>query len=617
MTEPSLRLPNISETPDQTRSESSGESYDYSVVEQLEYEPVLDYKETINRLGDTERAIVNEASVHAIHRYEQEIDKLGMLITAQRQAPRKVEQVAERQAGSLAGALRRQIATKRAGESFDGFDEPVKNGIAAIGELQTVAHKLTEGKRITKSELAALGIQPIRTLLPRNRRQRLVTQVEQRINTVQEETLMHAGISDLDNVRQRAGGQAANLHKSTGDVEYVVGDLDEMPTSDEPQFTDDVLIAVAVGRVDVGAVGKEASRIVTDRLTKAVNDRMMHSLRQIYPRYVYDDHTLAGWQARETITSGLEQQYLDGYRQALLLGGLDAPAADAAVVSRQADWSSRITGAREKFERSVMPGDTVLEHYTPYLLRIVQRGGLQSKRRHGYTSINDRSELVHFTSRGTETGDGHSRDYSLYAKASGNVAIAMAADPTLQPVSGVLKMSLAEAIGEGLNCAVLTTKRLDGKNYVDDIVLADSDGRPQDIGLDRLQVVFNQLYENYGSDPRFVYDYRVKERLRVVREAYRQSDQATEWSDFLAEHFDSEAIARQLAVEYGADPRWVEQHVHTDSKTADEKLKTAGMESKRIVPLAKPYKQALQGEHVDGNAATHQAVYLGVVDVAA
>lgn len=324
---------------------------------------------------------------------------------------------------------------------------------------------------------------------------------------------------------------------------------------------------------------------------------------------LYSDHTLAGQLARmEANRSGLTEQLVQAHNSLQLASGMAADDAETSAGHYRNNLLATAAYAQEKYDRSVLPGDIRLEHYTPLALDVLGSGGLRPKADHGVSTTNNgsRSEQVHFTSNGGHPGH---IDYRQYIRPNSRLAQYVGQHPDARPLAGQLSINLADVLQQGYSSAVFTTKQVNGVNLIDDIALAGPDGQPAMFPTDSLDLEVIPFGTQYAANPQVIYDHALHQRLQALRESYGDVRHEIGWQEYVAAGLDKTAVAKEALRATGLlDADWIEDHASViEDRPPSESSDTV------IVPLALASSEALKYEIVDGDSRTAQQVRLGVV----
>ena len=426
-------------------------------------------------------------------------------------------------------------------------------------------------------------------------------------------------------------GEAAIEHDRENDMWQIVErlsdsdrevvDLGVEKNIDQYVATTDA-IKLRVSMIKTFPVAHRAVQIMAERLDSHVSidelrNRILKESKNLIEGYAaYSDATLAGLRARLRVNESgddgsLEAEALSTYRELLVSCGYGEEDANNTLNEVKAKWDTLAQQAEEKFSNSVLPGDIALEHYTPYALGPILGGGLKPKDEHAVTSVNRRSRYVHFTSRGDVAG-AWGTDISSYTGVRSQTLRRMDEDPDLTPLSGMFTLPLAEAIENGFKTAHFTPKVIDGKPHINDIVLGDSEGKTAKLALEKLDFVPTAMSDPNGllgdRVARLPYDTAIAKRLNDLKAVYEPQG-PLEWSEFVERNLDSIAIAKQVLIEQGANPVWVNEHVRSKEEVRQASYR---LQAGVIVPLA---LAEMEKENIDGklDRSDQQTVFLGVV----
>ncbi len=557
----------------------------------------------VEGLSTTDQEIVVGGAETQTRHFQTNIGRLDAITSHLEAAPDRIRIIS----GKLVHERLQLIADKArqamsSEEAFVRFDPEVKACVEQVWSLQADVRRAGSGAKFSRAELATKGVQVPRLTIGSKRRILVEAQLRTKLTQAQSEAMDQASSepADYDLMARRTAALATRVVASEDAAAYAYGQTEDLPGIAEDagriHVDQQTLVAVAIGTFDNRKFTEQYEQNVDKELTAKVRSRAFEQFEKVDVRSVYSDHTLAGQVARQHIAeSGADQRMVEAYKRVLTARGNSPDQVNVAAVQLQTDWVARANHAAEKFDVSTLAGDTVLEHYTALAVDVMRSGGLRPKSQHGRTAINHRSQQVHFTSRGGEAGNGQSLDYTLYGNVNGAVATRLAEDADAVAVSGVFAIPLAEAVRGGLSCAGFTTKRLDGKNYPNDIILARADGTEASISLEDMDFVPRRFAGEFAQNPRFVYDHAVRSRAKGLRQA---DDQA--------------GVAKEVLGKAGVDQAWAEMHVFADVDELRRSPRLVGLRDSTIVPLSLTHGISMKGEHVDGDGSTLQQVILGV-----
>jgi hypothetical protein len=557
------------------------------------------------QLSPKDREIVDVAAGDLVQGYEQSLSEIANLIERYGQIPLRASSYAENQAQRVTTALAHADMENAAHIGQRRLSEETIAAIHAAVDARASLAQLEAGAQ----PLDVLQVHPDinlgRFLTPSQKRQRAQAALAQKLSTAQQ--MVMAEIGQPDQIQPTLIVGLASRAVSEDAVKYVAGERDELGVSEKIPTNERLQILLATGLLNEREVGAQLKTAIEQHLVESAGHYLATATKPLEAaELIYLDATLAGAQARDVVQAELEQALLSAYHDLCLAQGHTPERADAYTKDKQATWARRKHDSETRFAESVLPGDTMLEHYTPLSLDVVRNGGLLPQIEHGRTSTNWRSRQVHFTGTNANRRE-QGIDYAGYADLQAETKEALRNNPNLKLMSGVFTVSLGDIIQQGANLALFTTKHVEGVSQPEDIVLTSEaeDGR---FGLETLQFVPREFSEK-ATSRRFPYDAAIEARLEQLRGSWRPSD--GEWPQYIEQHLDELAIARDTLLAQGADPKWVESHVFPDLSAIQDGLRTK-YGKRKIVPLAQAPHGTLAGETIDGDSSTIQCVYLGV-----
>lgn len=558
-------------------------------------------------LGEQDRRLVDTEAAATVKRYRECISFVEQQAESVEGRPARLAEASERLSAS---AVERIAADSHALGIQEGT--PLSNGIKHVSKLDGTLKLLRSGVSLSDLPLKDLGVALPKVALSKKKREAAEASLSEQLQRARNHVLDRAGISSIESVTQNfILENIVDDLVTGGTVKYVAEGHEELDIPVVSHLDERLAVLVATGQLDETQLRDRLQKMIATRFTTKT-ERLQQTLPSLEKLEVNEDATLAGHVARgEILKQGLDSMLLAAFeRYGVVLGHSKDELYDKAT-SLRTHWAERAQHAEQKFARTVLRGDTILEHYTPLALNVITAGGLHPKARHGYTAKNNHSQQVHFTSDNGTRRVG-AIDYVRYADVSSKIWAAMNRSIEVRPVSGMFAAPLAELVEGGMNRAIFTTKETPKGNAVEDIVLATADGAGADFPIDKLDLVVMRPEGQHG-DLRLPYEAAIEAEMVALRGIFAQRRGQIGWSDLLAQHLNYGQLARDVLKREGADRKWVDRHVF-DSFDAVRAKHSRTTTNRVVVPLALPRSQSeLSTEHVDGDSHTLQGVYLGVV----
>lgn len=565
----------------------------------------------LERLLPSDREIVQTAASDLIAKCQEALTQLEAHTRRLQELPDRIEHDAGRAAEviveSITAAKENVIDARSATPVHHHPSEALQNYRRARDAL----HHLQAGGSLSALSSECLDLP--RMAMPAKRRQAAMQQLAARLSDAQDRVLRAEGITDPSTLLSEEMLQATvnQLLARRGEIgKYLAGTVDLADALSVDQLNPRFAVAASVDKLDLAALNLRLKELMVTRLRRDAKQAYPPSPNLNAYNDLYSDTTLAGYIARQQFDRDLKETWSAAYQDDLVVRGLDRQLAMDRATSQIEEWGRYAQIAGLTLLDTSMPGDVLLEHYTQAALTVMLSGGLKPKSEHGRSimSASDRSRLLHFTSRQDKL-TANNMNYTMnFPKPE--LGRQIRSDLNLKPVRGIFTIPLADAVEGGLKSALYTTKEVDGIMVPEDMVLAEADGTPASVGIDKLDIVIQPFKKQpaYAVAP---YDQALRRRLDELKVADQQNPGEMPWKERVARYFDKQSIAQEVLVAEGVDPTWASEHVFVDEKTVIASHQPR--QRQVVIPLAKIHANYFDIEHVDGYTKyTQNRVYLGV-----